>query len=76
MTTQNLLNEIVGTYTVVYPQGDINQELNGYSPSYIKDQLATRYSELTAATLVVTPTTVNGVTKNVITFSLPSGQKN
>lgn len=62
-----LLN-IPGSYTVQYPAGNINERIDGYSPNQIKEQLATVFKELATATV-----NVNG---GVITFTLPSGQKN
>lgn len=62
-----LLN-IVGTYTVNYAQANINQTIGGFTPTQIKEQLQTIYKELENATI--------NVNNGVITFSLPSGQKN
>ncbi len=62
-----LLN-IQGTYTVKYTQANIDQTISGYTPNQIKEQLATVYKELEKATV--------NVNNGVITFTLPSGQKN
>lgn len=62
-----LLN-VPGTYAVKYPTGSLDITVEGYSPVQIKEQLATRFKELEKATVHV-----NG---NVVTFSVPSGQKN
>lgn len=62
-----LLN-VPATYRVVYPTGNIDQTIEGYSPNQIKEQLATVFKELANATV--------SVTGNQVSFSLPSGQKN
>lgn len=62
-----LLN-VPATYRVVYPTGNIDQTIEGFSPNQIKEQLATVFKELANATVQVTG--------NQVTFSLPSGQKN
>lgn len=64
----SVLNTIVGTYTVQYPPAGLNNSISGYSPQQIKDELAQQYRELANATIQIN----NGV----ITFALPSGQKN
>ena len=62
-----LLN-VVATYRVKYPTGNLDQTIEGYSPKQIKEQLQTLFKELEKATVEVN----NGV----VTFALPSGQKN
>lgn len=64
----SVLNTIVGTYTVQYAAGNINTTVEGYSPEQIRAELATQYAELRNATI--------NVNNGVVTFSLPSGQKN
>ena len=64
----SILNAVVGTYRVSYPAGNINETLVGYSPNQIKEQLQTVYKELANATV--------NVNDGVVTFTLPSGQKN
>lgn len=67
-----VINQIVGTYHVVYPQGSINQVVSGFSPAALLEDLAKHYPDLARATPVVT--LVGGV--NQLTFKLPSGEKN
>lgn len=62
------LNNIVATYRVKYPQGSVDTTIEGYSPVQIREQLASVFKELERATVEVN----NGV----VTFALPSGQKN
>lgn len=67
-----ILNNVSGTYTVSYPSADLNTVVEGYTPEQIRAELAGTYKELEKATVNVT---VNGSEK-VVTFALPSGQKN
>ena len=64
----NLLLDAVGTYRVQYPQAGLDLSIAGYSPNQIKSELASQYRELATATVQVAG--------NVVTFALPSGQKN
>ena len=62
------LLDIVASYRVKYPSGNIDQTIENFSPRQIKEQLQTVFKELEKATVEVN----NGV----VTFALPSGQKN
>ena len=64
----SVLLNVVGTYVVQYPAASINETIEGYTPAQIKEQLAGVYRELANATVQVSG--------NVVTFALPSGQKN
>lgn len=62
-----LLN-VVGTYVVRYPSANLDTTIEGFTPNQIKTELAGVHRELANATV--------NIDGNVITFSLPSGQKN
>lgn len=64
----SILLNTVGTYTVQYQPAGLNNSVSGYTPQQIKDELAQQYQELRNATI--------NINNGVITFSLPSGQKN
>lgn len=57
-----------GTYTVKYPQGNIDEVVKDLSPNEIKERLAEVYSELSQATI--------NLVGSIITFSLKQGSKN
>lgn len=64
----NVLDNVVGTYRVVYAPANIDTTVEGFTPLQIKAQLAGAYKELENATVKIEG--------NVVTFVLPSGQKN
>lgn len=68
-----ILNNVAGTYTVSYPTANFNETIEGFTPEQIRAELATLYKELENATVSVAAG--NGDEK-VVTFTVPSGQKN
>lgn len=64
----SLILDTVGSYRVQYPSAGIDSQVENLTPNQIKAELATHYRELANATV-----SVNG---NVVTFAVPSGQKN
>lgn len=58
----------VGSYVVRYPAANLDSQVEGLTPNQIKAELATHYRELANANI--------NLSGNVITFTIPSGQKN
>lgn len=62
------LLDVKATYVVKYPSAGLEVTISDHTPNEIKAELVGLYAELAPAKIVVTG--------NVITFEIPSGQKN